>query len=308
MNKINKISANIPEESVGDTTRILRCIDRRHGKSVLVFSRVPTSDELKFFKRFYPDLDYRVELVPSLYVRRMEERQQQYKIQKLEEKNKSLNLNKNSEDKIIKTNNNKKESLDSKKTPVDKLDKNKQESLSIAERFVALDKRFGRHVANFVRDIFPELTELEHAGAEGRTTWVSRVEEKTTAKEAERPPLPEKAPETWKDRPSGRSEDPPSFLLRVYKPWLEMGFTRTHLRTLDRPLYNALATHANRHGMPEELQDFFVSQSKGVDEELERQGISRPRDALERVGDRREAERLYSAAYRRERRGKEPSR
>lgn len=172
---------------------------------------------------------------------------------------------------------------------------------SVSERIAALGK-----LASFVRELFPELAELERAEAEGRASWVSRVGEKGPAQEQERPPLPEKAPEAWKDRASGRSEDPPSFLLRVYRPWLDNGLTRAHIRALDRPLYNALATHAHRHGVPEELQDFFASPSKGLDEELERRGIASPRDALERVGDRREAERLYSAAYRRER--KEPHR
>lgn len=57
---------------------------------------------------------------------------------------------------------------------------------------------------------------------------------------------PQKAPELWSER-CGRKENPIEFITRVYEPWLERGFRRSHLLTLDRPLYTALGVWLHRH-------------------------------------------------------------
>src|ERR1700722_4943556 len=59
---------------------------------------------------------------------------------------------------------------------------------------------------------------------------------------------PSRAPEKWADRNSRSSENPVTFIKRVYADWLGLGLTRAHLRDLDLPLYNALATWTRRHG------------------------------------------------------------
>lgn len=64
--------------------------------------------------------------------------------------------------------------------------------------------------------------------------------------------LPAEAPELWSDR-TGRKENPVDFVRRVYGPWLDYGLERSHLFSLDRPLYTALGVWMHRHpedGMP----------------------------------------------------------
>ncbi len=57
---------------------------------------------------------------------------------------------------------------------------------------------------------------------------------------------PQKAPELWSER-CGRKENPIEFITRVYEPWFERGLRRSHLLTLDRPLYTALGVWLHRH-------------------------------------------------------------
>lgn len=67
------------------------------------------------------------------------------------------------------------------------------------------------------------------------------------------PELPDTAPELWAGR-KGNDESPPEFIRRVYAHWLGRGLQRSHLHTLDRPLYTALAVWLHRHpdtGFPE---------------------------------------------------------
>lgn len=59
-------------------------------------------------------------------------------------------------------------------------------------------------------------------------------------------PLPRTTPEQWSNR-SSRKESPPAFIRRVYGEYLHGGFTRAMLRSLDRPLYQALAVWELRH-------------------------------------------------------------
>jgi hypothetical protein len=63
---------------------------------------------------------------------------------------------------------------------------------------------------------------------------------------APEPDVPDTAPERWSRR-EGRKENPVAFIRRVYAPWLNRGFTRAHLLTLDRALYSALAVWMHRH-------------------------------------------------------------
>ena len=60
------------------------------------------------------------------------------------------------------------------------------------------------------------------------------------------PELPATAPELWSDR-TGRKENPMSFIRRVYAEWIGCGLKRSHLHSLDRALYAALAVWLNRH-------------------------------------------------------------
>lgn len=67
------------------------------------------------------------------------------------------------------------------------------------------------------------------------------------------PELPAVAPELWTDR-RGTKDNPVSFIRRVYAPWLGKGLRRSHLLSLDRPLYTALGVWLHRHpdqGFPE---------------------------------------------------------
>lgn len=58
--------------------------------------------------------------------------------------------------------------------------------------------------------------------------------------------IPDAAPELWSDR-TGRKENPPAFVRRVYAPYLSGRFTRAMLRNLDPTLYTALAVWEHRH-------------------------------------------------------------
>lgn len=58
--------------------------------------------------------------------------------------------------------------------------------------------------------------------------------------------LPDQAPELWASR-KGRKENPIAFIRRVYARWLGHGLKRGDIRTLDQPLYQALAVWMHRH-------------------------------------------------------------
>ena len=112
--------------------------------------------------------------------------------------------------------------------------------------------------------------------------------------------LPSEAPELWSGKTS--KEDPAAFTIRVYGEWLRHGLTRAHLRKLDPKLYQAMATHVRRHGIPDELKELISplsKRSRAIDQELADFGIQEPRDAFRVTQDGREARRLYAAARRR---------
>ncbi len=65
--------------------------------------------------------------------------------------------------------------------------------------------------------------------------------------------LPASAPELWTER-RGTKENPVTFVRRVYADWLGKGLKRSHLLSLDKPLYTALGVWLHRHpeeGFPE---------------------------------------------------------
>jgi hypothetical protein len=108
---------------------------------------------------------------------------------------------------------------------------------TVAERLARLDEYVAKH---------PEKTPSESLQQLAPEILDWAAEASRPSRQAEAPPLPKKAPELWKNRKSG--ETPPVFVERVYGPWLGEGLTRTFLHSADKPLYNALAKWAERHG------------------------------------------------------------
>ena len=80
-----------------------------------------------------------------------------------------------------------------------------------------------------------------------------------------------------------------TFIKRVYADWLGHGLTRAHLRDLDLPLYNALATWTRRHGPG----DLDLPTKKELNDRL-LAGGSFERPDLDKAA--RERLRLYNAA------------
>lgn len=118
--------------------------------------------------------------------------------------------------------------------------------------------------------------------------------------------------ETKKTNAEGR-RNPIQFVFDLYRDDLDAGrLTRADIRQLDRQLYQAIATWVRRHSPLKSsetdendlevwaIRIFGTSVKERVDNELQSLGINSPSDAFERVPDRREAERLYSAAKRRQ--------
>jgi hypothetical protein len=87
------------------------------------------------------------------------------------------------------------------------------------------------------------------------------------------PALPEKAPEKWSERTAGRTENPVTFINRVYAPWLGKGLTRPHLNQLDHSLYVAHAKWQKRHlkdPQTTELQQLMPNRSEVTTQRIER--------------------------------------
>lgn len=76
---------------------------------------------------------------------------------------------------------------------------------------------------------------------------------------------PKYAPELWAER-KGRKENPPAFVRRVYARWLGRGISRGDLRTIDPPLYQALAVWIHRH--PDETMPELTSPMQRLGEEF----------------------------------------
>lgn len=134
------------------------------------------------------------------------------------------------------------------------------ERQSVTDRLRTLDNLAGSPVSSYVRDLFPEIVELERAEAEGRTAWVSRVGEKAAAKEPEHPPLPEQAPTRWAEAKEP-GDTPPVFIQRHYAPWLGKGLTRADVRHLDPQLSMALSNWQRKHELPEGFDKLLPTKS-----------------------------------------------
>ncbi len=75
---------------------------------------------------------------------------------------------------------------------------------------------------------------------------LKELDRRFAAAKTETEPLPDHAPELWANR-RGRKENPIAFIRRVYARWLGHGLKRGDIRTLDQPLYQALAVWMHRH-------------------------------------------------------------
>ena len=102
----------------------------------------------------------------------------------------------------------------------------------------------------------------------------------------EPPPLPDKAPKLYADRPKGQNVI--DFLRETYGPWLDGTLTRPALRQLDPQCYMALANWLRMNSLP---QDILLP--------TKRETIDRALEDTERL---RAAERLVRANQRRHRR------
>lgn len=183
-------------------------------------------------------------------------------------------------------------SIENKTTVPKDSPKEIEDKLAALERFAKLGH--GEGVADFARMLFaPELLLAASAATS---------EQQSTA------PLPETAPIIWsignrlqvEGAEGPRRETPPEFIRRVYGEWLGNGMTRAKLRHLDRTLSLALDRFAKDHGMPEDLIEGLPRVR-----DLNDKNVERWRDAME-TGEptqftAREALRLASAAYRRNR-------
>lgn len=123
--------------------------------------------------------------------------------------------------------------------------------------------------------------------------------------------LPTEAPALWADRKTGREVSPVDFIRQHYGPWLGKGLTRADLRDRDRPLYQALAKWLARHTAPDDLRDFLErahAEPREIEAKLVELAITNPAEAYARIpDDRREADRLYQAALRRQRKRMSPT-
>lgn len=125
------------------------------------------------------------------------------------------------------------------------------EPSSVSERLTILDKYVGKPIADYVRELFPELAEIERAEKEGQSSQVSRaVEQKAPVQEPQPSPLPEKAPALWAEAKEP-GDTPPAFIQRHYAPWLGQGLTRADVRHLDPQLYMALSNWLRKNELPE---------------------------------------------------------
>ncbi|MFN3625453.1 MAG: hypothetical protein ACK4TP_15485 [Hyphomicrobium sp.] len=94
-----------------------------------------------------------------------------------------------------------------------------------------------------------------------RNALVQELMELVHSKAPAQSARPQAAPELWSQR-EGRKENPVAFIRRVYAPWLSRGLVRGDLRSLDPPLYQALAVWMHRH--PEEKFAELDSPFEGV--------------------------------------------
>jgi hypothetical protein len=102
------------------------------------------------------------------------------------------------------------------------------------------------------------------------------------ARKGEDPVLPTKAPLLWSKRDRALKLSPVAFTRMTYGPWLGKGFTRGHLRELDKGLYHALANWISRH--PDDAMPELPSQSEQLDQKVARLAEEFTPDELRRLG------------------------
>jgi hypothetical protein len=113
--------------------------------------------------------------------------------------------------------------------------------------------------------------------------------------------LPTRPPELWRER-LDQYEDPIAFTKRVYMPWIDKGLFRSHIKQLDKPLYEAIY---NLTDPGKKLDEIGLLTKKQVnDQKLQAAGaLKRPpknRAIAELPPQERERARLYNLARRRE--------
>jgi hypothetical protein len=118
--------------------------------------------------------------------------------------------------------------------------------------------------------------------------------------------VPKKAPSLWKDR-DDKTENPISFLKRIYGSWLSKGLIRPDIKRLDPQLYNAIY---NLQNPAEELDRIGLPTKKRLNDlKLEAAGkLSRPSRTskiYELSPAERERARLFNVARRRKQRAQE---
>ncbi|HEY1747664.1 MAG TPA: hypothetical protein VGG11_12990 [Xanthobacteraceae bacterium] len=142
----------------------------------------------------------------------------------------------------------------------------------------------GLPVSNYLRELVPELSQVEAFEASRR--------------EAALPPIPDRAPALWKvHRHSG--ETCVDFTRRHYGTWLNKVLTKADVHRLDFDLYKALTYYLKAH----EVSDFDLpSKEQRNDRWIERVKLTQVMpNAASSPEQLREAQRLVSALKRRQR-------
>jgi hypothetical protein len=153
-----------------------------------------------------------------------------------------------------------------------------EERLSILQDYAKNHEEY--HVVSYMKTLFPSVLDMQvPASRDMEIPVVAHLA------------LPENAPSTWKDDKQP-GETPPDFIKRVYGAWVGKGLTRAHIRTLDKPLWQALYNFLRTNEMPAD-----------VDLPTRAENTTRWVERLETAGavdeTLREAARLRSALYRR---------
>lgn len=151
------------------------------------------------------------------------------------------------------------------------------------ERLKAFNLQYGDEgLEDYARLLFPE--------------WSFAERVKAFESDQKSPSLPKDAPEKYQGLRS--PETPPTFVKRVYGPWLGHGLDRGHIRQLDPTLYQAIVNWSRRNKWPTEID--LPTRSQQIDRKLERL------QAGEAVGDftLREMQRTAAALQRRRERQK----
>lgn len=95
--------------------------------------------------------------------------------------------------------------------------------------------------------------------------------------------LPAAAPELWAARDLNLRENPSRFIKRVYSKWLGEALERSHLASLDPPLYKALSVWLTRN--PDDPIAYLLpSKKRSTAELIDRLSAEYPLDELRKLG------------------------